>query len=238
VTFFAQISIRPRATASDATTRQCISSATDLAEVSVVQSLALTTEPRWKNIKVPIAFAPKPSTVIVWSQEMTVEDQDVPNRLYLRLVVHSDYLSSDLRFQLKYEGKYVADNQITAHGYADMIGPLDPGTYTVQLYYVSGTAASAAKTKDLKLCSMSMVDLRVASRTAYIMPHHSGSAVPREWHHLPFSRHIQMSRYCWTPSICCQAVGTTTSDFIFGKRGCFVCAHPLLTATSSWNCVQ
>lgn len=31
--------------------------------------------------------------------------------------------------QVKFEGRHVADNQVTAHGYADMIGPLDAGSY-------------------------------------------------------------------------------------------------------------
>ena len=65
----------------------------------------------------------------VWSQQLSVSQQDAGQQLYLRMVLHSDYISSDLRFQVKFEGRQVADNQVTAHGYADMIGPLDAGSY-------------------------------------------------------------------------------------------------------------
>ncbi|CAE7587291.1 unnamed protein product, partial [Symbiodinium pilosum] len=79
------------------------------------------------------------------------------------MVLHSDYVSSDLRFQVKYEGRHVADNQVTAHGYADMIGPLDAGTYQLLMYYIAGAGSPTA----FQLCSNSLVDLRLISKATY-----------------------------------------------------------------------
>ena len=79
--------------------------------------------------QVPIDFASTSSITSVWSQQLSVSEQDAKQQLYLRMVLHSDYISSDLRFQVKFEGREVADNQVTAHGYADMIGSLDAGSY-------------------------------------------------------------------------------------------------------------
>jgi len=161
--FWAQVALRPVALASQEKTQQCISEASDLAALEVKRSHALATMPKWTTIKVPISFERSASITTVWSHSVTLSEEDAMQRLYLRMVVHSDYVSSDLRFQVRYEGKYVADTQVTSHGYADMIGPLDAGSYFVTLYYVSGSGGAVGQ----KLCSTSMVDLRLVSRSNY-----------------------------------------------------------------------
>merc|ERR1719491_1455841 len=43
-----------------------------------------------------------------------------------------------------------------------MIGPLDSGTYKVSMYYINGIGPA-----DMKLCSTSMVDLRIVAKSQY-----------------------------------------------------------------------
>ncbi|CAE8637080.1 unnamed protein product [Polarella glacialis] len=160
--FFAQVALRPLALAGQGQTEKCLASASDLTGLKVQRTLALTTVPKWQSIKVPIQFDSKPTTTKVWGQSLTVSEEDAAHRVYLRMVLHSDYVSSDLRFQVQYNGKQVADNQVTAHGYADMMGPLDPGTYNLYMYYVTGVGPPSTK-----LCSTSMIDLRLVSRSSY-----------------------------------------------------------------------
>jgi hypothetical protein len=160
--FFAQLAIRPLALNDDRNTQQCLSTASDLTKLKVKRSLESVAKPNWKTMRVPIKFSSAPSATSIWSQSIEILDGEEDKNLFLRLVVHSDYVSSDLRFQVKYEGKYIADTQVTSHGYADMIGPLDSGTYTVGMYYVVGVGPS-----DAKLCSTSMVDLRIVSKAQY-----------------------------------------------------------------------
>jgi len=161
--FFAQIAVRPTALADTAETKKCISATSDLSRLKVQRSLELATTPQWKTMRVPIKFSKTSSIRQIWSQSVEILEEEERQNLYLRLVVHSDYVSSDLRFQVKYEGKYIADTQVTSHGYADMIGPLDAGTYTLAMYYVIGIGPT-----DTQLCSTSMVDLRVVSRSQYV----------------------------------------------------------------------
>eukprot|EP00931_Biecheleriopsis_adriatica_P047865 TRINITY_DN27623_c0_g1_i1.p1 TRINITY_DN27623_c0_g1~~TRINITY_DN27623_c0_g1_i1.p1 ORF type:complete len:1920 (-),score=347.57 TRINITY_DN27623_c0_g1_i1:48-5807(-) len=161
--FFAQVALRPTALGDRQKREQCIAQASDMGSLQVQRSLEATTKPKWTAIRVPIDFYQQPSVVSVWSQQLYLTAADVDHKVYLRMVLHSDYVSSDLRFQVRFEGRHVADNQITANGYADMIGPLDAGKYQLLMYYVAGTGAS----KDFKLCSNSMVDLRLVSQAAY-----------------------------------------------------------------------
>ncbi|CAJ1345358.1 unnamed protein product [Effrenium voratum] len=53
--------------------------------------------------------------------------------------------------------------RVTAHGYADMIGPLDAGNYQLMMYYVAGAGSPSS----FQLCSNSLVDLRLVSRATY-----------------------------------------------------------------------
>eukprot|EP00929_Paragymnodinium_shiwhaense_P103616 TRINITY_DN67243_c0_g1_i1.p1 TRINITY_DN67243_c0_g1~~TRINITY_DN67243_c0_g1_i1.p1 ORF type:complete len:2048 (-),score=333.28 TRINITY_DN67243_c0_g1_i1:102-6245(-) len=161
--FFAQVAVRPVALQDQDQTRQCLSTQSDMTKLLVQSSFQLATTPQWKSIKVPIRFSETAGTVSVWRNLVEVTEDQALKKPYLRLVVHSDYVTSDLRFQVKFGGKYVADTQVTAHGYADMIGPLDSGSYDVEMYYISGTGGP----EGLRLCSNSMVDLRLVSRTAY-----------------------------------------------------------------------
>jgi len=167
--FFAQVGVRPVALSSESDNAKCILSASDLDQLAIPQSLSSIIQPRWRPIKVPINFQQQSSIVSVWHQTFDVAPEDVMHQLFLRLVVHSDYATTDLRFQLKYKGKYVANTQVTAQGYADMIGPLDAGNYAVEMYYVAPSTdfhptLSKAATP---LCSSSFVDFRLVSQAAY-----------------------------------------------------------------------
>ena len=68
--------------------------------------------------------------------------------------------------QVKFGGKFVADTQVTAHGYADMLGPLDAGAYDVEMYYISGMGSPTP----VKLCSSSMVGLPSCTEAQFDIP--------------------------------------------------------------------
>lgn len=161
--FFAQVSLRPTALTDEQSKQKCLTQISDMQGLQVQRSMSVTTKPRWTAIRVPINFGSKPATTSVWNQQLTITPEDAAKKLYLRMVLHSDYISSDLRFQVQFEGRYVADNQVTAHGYADMIGPLDAGKYKLWMYYVVGVGAP----EKFQLCSNSMVDLRLVSESQY-----------------------------------------------------------------------
>jgi len=161
--FFAQVGLRPVALTDQNKRQSCISQASDMNSLQVQRNLQPATQPQWTSIKVPIDFANKPGIMTVWNQQLSISQQDAAHLLYLRMVLHSDYISSDLRFQVKFEGRHVADNQVTAHGYADMIGPLDAGSYQLMMYYMAG----GGSTSPFQLCSNSLVDLRLISKAMY-----------------------------------------------------------------------
>lgn len=160
--FFMQVALRPTVLSDATQTSQCLSAASDLSRLKVQRSAELASSPNWKTVRVPIKLQRAPSSVQIWAQSIEIAEEEEAQHLYLRMVVHSDYVSSDLRFQVKFGGKYIADTQVTSHGYADMIGPLDAGTYNLAMYYVTGIGPETTK-----LCSTSMVDLRVVSKSQY-----------------------------------------------------------------------
>jgi len=94
-----------------------------------------------------------------------------------RDTARTDYVSSDLRFQRKYEGKEDADARVMSHGYADMTSLLDPGSYRVDLCGVAGLPAVVRKGD--KLGGASVVRLRAASRAQYQNRPLGGAAPPR-----------------------------------------------------------
>lgn len=161
--FFAQIALRPLEVANREGNKKCIAKSGNLSNLAVVRSYTLVTTPKWEPIRVPVHFEPKPSITSAWMQSFTVSEEDAAKKLYLRLVLQSDYAAADLRFQVRYQTRHIADTQVTAQGYADMIGPLDPGTYKVHLYYVSGQGNYS----DPQLCSTSYADMRLISETSY-----------------------------------------------------------------------
>mmetsp|Transcript_16763 Transcript_16763/g.38787 ORF Transcript_16763/g.38787 Transcript_16763/m.38787 type:complete len:1807 (+) Transcript_16763:74-5494(+) len=166
--FFAQVSVRPVSLANDAQNARCVQTSGDLEQVAIPQSLSSVIQPKWQSIQVPIDFQVASSIVSVWHQSFDVAAEDVAHQLFLRLVVHSDYATSDLRFQVRYRGKYVANTQVTAQGYADMIGPLDAGSYAVEMYYVSPSYPQMPKGITVSsMCSTSFVDFRLVSQAAY-----------------------------------------------------------------------
>eukprot|EP00746_Dinoflagellata_sp_MGD_P074024 gnl/MRDRNA2_/MRDRNA2_29958_c0_seq1.p1 gnl/MRDRNA2_/MRDRNA2_29958_c0~~gnl/MRDRNA2_/MRDRNA2_29958_c0_seq1.p1 ORF type:complete len:1710 (+),score=336.57 gnl/MRDRNA2_/MRDRNA2_29958_c0_seq1:304-5130(+) len=158
--FFAQISLKP--TALIGSNIKCLKSASDLSAMKLERGSEFTSVPRWRNIKVPIKFADHATTMKIWSEQVEVTEEMAKQHVYLRLTVQSDYLSSDLRFQVKTEGKYIADPKVTSHGYADMIGPLDEGFYIAEMYYVAGQNWDGNN-----LCSKSTVDLRLISKQKF-----------------------------------------------------------------------
>lgn len=160
--FFAQIAIRPMALSDTDSVKQCIAAQSDLSKLAVTTATADNVGPNWKAIKVPIKFGEAPAIATIWRSSVEVLDDMVPTKPYLKVVVHSSYITSDLRFQVRFGGKYVADTAVTAHGYADMIGPLSAGTYEVEIYYVTGTGPVGTR-----LCSSSTVDIRLVPRQAY-----------------------------------------------------------------------
>jgi hypothetical protein len=99
--FFAQISLKP--TSLIGSNIKCLKSASDLSAMKLERGSEFTSVPRWRNIKVPIKFADHATTIMILSEQVEVTEDMSKHHVFLRLTVQSDYLSSDLRFQVKTE---------------------------------------------------------------------------------------------------------------------------------------
>jgi len=73
---------------------------------------------------------------VIWSEKVKIPDSEALKKPYLKLVVLSDYITGDFRFQVKDNKDYVASGTMLSNGYNYFIGPLTKGDYTVELYYI------------------------------------------------------------------------------------------------------
>lgn len=166
--FFAQMALKPIALLGDVDACVREGDVHSASTLTMSEQPQLHMEPNWQNVKVPIEVGRTSRIVQVWRQGLEVKDDVAAQKVFLRMVVYSDYASADMRFQVWLDGRWIADTQVTASGYADMIGPLDAGVYEVRLYYVSAGGLKDDKAADNpKLCSAVSADLRLVSKVAY-----------------------------------------------------------------------
>lgn len=162
--FFAQMAIKPLVLLSDVD--KCMLEAGPKSTLTISPNPVKTLRPVWQTLKVPIEVSLMSKVTQVWRESIEVTEETAAQKVFLRLVVYSDYASADMRFQVWLDGKWIADTQVTASGYADMIGPLDVGVYEIRLYYISA-GNSAGEVEPVKLCSSVSADLRIFSKSAF-----------------------------------------------------------------------
>lgn len=161
--FFAQVALRPVQLIDQQQTPECLdSSHPGVVDIAVEQSSLAPTTARWKEISFGMKMLPMSAVIGITTSDFVVTPAMAKSELFLRVVVLSDYVSTDLRFQVKTQGQYVADTQVTTHGYADMLGPLEAGNYILEFYYASGVGPTGEKH-----CRSAKVDVRLVSRASY-----------------------------------------------------------------------
>ncbi|CEM11840.1 unnamed protein product [Vitrella brassicaformis CCMP3155] len=168
--FFVQVALKPVELVKQS------GSCVDSGQVYLGEMLRSKRE-NWQRFEKPI-----PSTTaqphILASKSFNIGPHDPAT--YLKMGIKSDYLTSDFRLQLNREGMHVSEPRVTSNGYAELLGPLEPGSYTVDIYYVgrpkldpskggSGNKfLDASETRwadNLVTCATFWVDMRLIERT-------------------------------------------------------------------------
>eukprot|EP00397_Hematodinium_sp_SG-2012_P000348 GEMP01000348.1.p1 GENE.GEMP01000348.1~~GEMP01000348.1.p1 ORF type:complete len:2079 (+),score=363.61 GEMP01000348.1:79-6315(+) len=114
---------------------------------------------QWQDLVAQSVFDDNLRMQVVYSHSLTVSEEHAKKNPYFRLQIMSDYVSVDLRWQIKRDGKYVMVPTMTSNGYSDLIGPLKPGEYTFVIYYIPGEHAPGTT-----LCPSYTIDARAVFR--------------------------------------------------------------------------
>jgi len=127
-----------------------------------------------------------PEKKIIWQQSLTVTPQDMARRPYLKLGVHSDFVTADFRFSLvdKTSNKELLEPILVSNGYSNLVelgsveqflqesddyGRANTFTtyeYDIRLYYIAGQLKDQSGNV-VTMCPKVQVDLRKVFRYCY-----------------------------------------------------------------------
>ncbi|CAD7949035.1 unnamed protein product, partial [Amoebophrya sp. A25] len=127
---------------------------------------------RWKALQYPIELhsseVDRNTIVAVWTKQFQVTDSDTARKPYLKMAVHSDFLTADFRFSLSLDGQQLVEPVLVSSGYSNLVELAKAGQYSLKLYYLTGDnhvrTTWTLESRDVVLCPKFQVDLRMVHR--------------------------------------------------------------------------
>ncbi|CAD7926468.1 unnamed protein product [Amoebophrya sp. A120] len=110
---------------------------------------------------------------VIWERTLQVSDDEVHQKVFLKLGVNSDFLTADARFSLAINDEELVEPVLVSSGYSNLIELERTGKYRLRLYFLTGSTSSANRAGWISsgapppiLCPKFQVDFRVLHRDA------------------------------------------------------------------------